>query len=65
MATVKSRCTTCRQVSKFELASIAGVELPPGISEAYCLTCDQWKVVITSETLAEPFFAPPPKRGRK
>jgi hypothetical protein len=65
MPTVKSACTACRKATAHELVHITGVELPAGISESYCVVCDSWKIVITDEALANPFFALPPKRGKK
>ena len=62
MATVKSSCTRCRRHTKHELTKVTGLELPPGLSESYCVECESFKVVITDETLAEPFFTLTPKR---
>ena len=66
MATVKSSCTRCRRHTAHELTKVTGLELPPGISESYCVVCESFQVVITDETLAEPFFTltpRPKKRG--
>lgn len=65
MATVRSSCTRCRRHTAHELTKITGLDLPPGISESYCVVCESFKVVITDETLAEPFFDLPPKKGKK
>ena len=64
MATVKTSCTLCRRHTPHELVKTVEITLPPGLSESYCVVCHTWKVVITEEALAEPFFAPPPKRGK-
>jgi hypothetical protein len=64
MATVKSSCTRCKRHTAHELTKVTGLELPPGISESYCVVCESFKVVITDETLAEPFFTLTPKRSR-
>ena len=65
MATVKSSCTRCRRHTKHELTKVTKLELPPGLSESYCVECESFKVVITDETLAEPFFDLTPKKGKK
>ena len=65
MPTVKSSCTDCRKVTAHELVKTVEITLPPGISESYCKTCYSWKIVISDLALAEPFFAPPPKRSKK
>lgn len=65
MATVKSSCTRCRRHTAHELTKVTGLELPPGISESYCVVCESFKVVITDETLAEPFFTLTPPKRRK
>lgn len=65
MATVKSSCTACRRITPHELVKTVEITLPPGLSESYCVVCHDWKVVITDEALAEPFFAPPPRRKKR
>lgn len=65
MATVKSSCTRCRIKTPHELIKITGLELPPGISESYCVKCESFKVVIVDEGLAEPFFTLTPRRKKR
>ena len=65
MATVKSSCTRCRRHTAHELTKVTGLELPPGISESYCVVCESFKVVITDETLAEPFFTLTPRPNKR
>lgn len=65
MATVKSSCTLCKKHTAHELVKTVEITLPPGLSESYCVVCHMWKVVITEEALAAPFFAPPTRRQKR
>lgn len=60
---VKARCTACRGLTTH--MAFAREDMPPGLAEGKCLQCDSWRILMTDATLAEPFFAPKPKRSKR